>query len=231
MYAGIRKSLIPSNRRYIRKVLSIPGLIRYWPLNNKSGLNVLELIASDVGNAVGVEWLNSGIGDGEFCALFDGINDYIDIFSSQFSSVFNGSEGSVSAWIKVPLSVWTDGIRRYIFRAEVNNSNYVRIIKREENNSLQFRYASSTFKVHTETISTDEWIFLTLTWSYSNDRVIVYIDGIPVQTLNLLGIWIGNITTANISLIGFPFLGNISNVCVWDRELLPDEVYFLSKYK
>ncbi len=73
---------------YIAKVLSTraANLIRYWPLNDLSGAQATELIASDPNTASGIAWERPGFGDCDSAAGFDGSNDYIDVFTAALAS-------------------------------------------------------------------------------------------------------------------------------------------------
>ena len=87
-----RKHLLLMTPTYIQKVLGIePGnLIAYWPMSEPSGgiaINA-EGTAARNGAYTGVTLAQPGIGDGNTCPLFDGANDFNNVYSASLDAAF-----------------------------------------------------------------------------------------------------------------------------------------------
>ena len=115
---------------YINKVLTYAPST-YWPMFQKSGTTVPEMVHDWDATASGITLGNTGIGDGETCPWWDGINDYINANLAAFRSAFNGAELSLMMWAKVnSTDVWNDEIQRYLHRVRVDSNNVFYFYKR-----------------------------------------------------------------------------------------------------
>ena len=142
---GISPSFVPFSPSYSAKVLGIQpsNLIAYWRLNESSGAvaDNYEGTAARDGAYVGVTLGQTGIGDGLTCPLFDGANDYVDIYSASLGAVFDKDAGTFAGWYKVAnAGVLTDGSWHYAAQLWADNSNYVALLKTSTNNVFSLRY-------------------------------------------------------------------------------------------
>lgn len=223
---------------YLSKILSIQrqDLIGYWPLNEVSGTNAdnAEGTAARDGTYTGVA-LNTITGiEGLPVGLWDGVNDYCDVYSTSFRDVFDGAEGTISIWAKVLSSaVWTDATERYLVRFRADGSNTVNIFKTSSNNELRLaRPGGGVNSGFTITgVTTTDWFNLAITWSELDDEVRVYFNGAPATTpITGLGTWVGNLATLT-TLIGSvnqtptsPWSGYISHGAVWKNALVAADI-------
>lgn len=230
-----------TKKNYIGKVLSIGGdsLIGYWPLWEASGTNADDRSGNDHdGEYTGVTLADEpGIGDGRRAPLFDGANDYVDVYSAGLASAFDGSEGSIVFWAKVEVSsVWEDGSNHTPITFLVDGSNYVRIRKRTTNNTLTWEYvAGGNAKTITSTSSSTAWLPLGITWSASGDAVKGYLDGSEVGSESSLGTWSGSPSSTR-SVIGAtsntpaePWQGYIAHAQLYDAALTATQISNLSR--
>lgn len=178
------KVLEPGWLRYTKRVraLAYQDLIGYWPMGEANGLFAND--ASGFGRAAaaytGVDLGLGGIGDGRTAPLFDGVNDYCNIYSAGLASAFNGLEGSFGGWFQVSgAGVWTDSTSRDAGVVLVNGSNYVQIARPTNNGVISCIYtAGGTVKsVSISGLSTTGWIHLFVTWSKSGDAFKAYLNG------------------------------------------------------
>lgn len=225
-------------RGYWRRVRNIFGgdLIGYWPLWEPSGVTAYDISGrGHHGVHTGVTLGETGIGDGHTSPLYDGTNDFTNIYSAGLGADFNGAEGTLMIWAKVAnAGVWTDGTFDTPVDFKVDVSNRVVFSKRNVDNRTQcFYIAGGTTDSVVITMSLTGWFSLAMTWSASNDEVIVYLDGVQSgATQTGLGTWAGEPGTA---LIGSepvapfnPWSGNLAYAALGARALTPAQILSLS---
>lgn len=196
---------VSSGQSYIEKVVGY-GPIAYWPLNEASGL-VANCLVNPLQNGVytGVTLGQPGIGDGNTCPLFDGANDYVNVMTATFAAALNGSEGTVSTWLRAfNAGVWTDGSARKAFRFRVDGANYIFMQRGAGNNIFRSDYsAGGTADNVNDSLSTTDWFHSALTWSATNNEIELFTGGISQGVSLGLGVWAGPIILA---LIGASFI-------------------------
>lgn len=197
-----------SGRTYAQKVLGIApaNLIAYWPLWETSGAvaDNLEGTAARDGAYTGVTLGSSTFSNGNPVPLFDGANDFVNIYSASLNGAFNGAEGTLAVWIKVfDASVWPDGSPRYFVHIAVNGSNLVEVSKGSSNNVVAEYIAGGVAEVFQITpITATGWIHFALTWSVAADEAKFYRDGALADTTATgLGTWAGALAS-NLCVIG-----------------------------
>jgi hypothetical protein len=221
---------------YSQKVLSIASanLIAYWPMNETSGTTADNLgsigSAGDGTFARDVSTMTTGAGPaGGTAPLFDGTNDYCDIYSASLNSALNWQEVTIMAWAKVSgAGVWTDGANGRILRVAVDANNVIYKTKDSGNNSASILYkAGGTTKfVIGSSFSPTTWVCYQLTNSVSGDALKYYRGGAQVgSTQTGLGTWTGALNSA-LCLIGAAsqtpseaYDGYIAHVAIWDTIL------------
>jgi len=214
---------------YITKVLSYSP-IAYWPLNEASGTNANCLVdANQDGTYTGVTLGQTGIGDGETCPLFDGTNDFVDIYSTTFRDAFDGASGTAIAWVKVlDSSEWADNYQYpLVLRADAENR--IRLLARESiNDTLGDNYEAGNTATR-RTIDTGGelgWMCVAITWNASGDVKQTFYNGSQVGgNQGSLGIWVGDLAS-NTTVIGAVstspsslWTGWIAHVQVYDSVL------------
>jgi len=217
---------------YADKVFSY-GPIAYWMLAEAAGVTAVDQINSPAqdGTHVGVTLGQSGIGDGRTCPLYDGVNDYTNVYTVTFRDAFDGDLGSYLVWMKVSgVGVWTDGGIRYCINVDADDTrNTVRIFKSSTNNRLEWgREGANTYqKVQKNGVAETGWICLGLTWNVAADELKAYYNGVQegltqagnvaweAVTPNLARTIIGALRTAPTSL----WDGYLAHVAVWDSVL------------
>jgi len=223
-------------KAYYQKVLGIDrdNLIGYWPMWEASG-GVAEDISPEGndGAYTGVTLGQAGIGDGKTCPLFDGANDYNNIYSAALNTDFDGTEGTWALWTKVSgLGVWTDGKTNRGIHIGVNPSNETKIYN-HTNNGLAWEYkAGGVTKTATKVGITDiGWMHWALTWSLTNDEVIPYFNGIQEGSIHTgIGTWVGDLASstciigAESTVPASVWDGNIADVPLWNIALTAAQI-------
>jgi hypothetical protein len=196
---GIPISLTRSafvDKSYAGMVLGLSP-IAYWPLKEKSG-TVAQCLVNAAQNGtyarnVTTMTTGEGIGDGNTAPLFDGVNDFVSIYSALFNTAWIGAEGALIIWVK-SLDWTTDNLR------------YVRI-GRSTSDEVEFQNASSGVagRTYLERIGTATlnrvtydngspagWVCWGMAWSESGDTFKAFRDGVQVgSTLTGLGAFTG----------------------------------------
>jgi hypothetical protein len=231
----------PWTVQYCQRVLATDP-IAYWMLDEKAGAVAYDLVSGRIAGAqngahAGVVLGQDGIGDGRTCPLYDGANDYTNIYSATLNGVFDGDEGSLLLWARVSgAGIWTDATQRKAAILLADANNFVRMQRHTGNNLLEFsQVAGGTVK--TASLSTGGslgWMCLGLTWSLSTGatgEVRLYYNGVQSgATLTGLGTWAGNLSNTG-TVIGALNLtpnevwsGYLAHGAVWDRAISAAEV-------
>lgn len=213
--------------------------IGYWPLDELSGGTAIDLSGNGRNGAhTGVTLLQPGMGDGGTSPLYDGVNDYTNIYSAGLAGAFSKDEGSVAVWAKVAgAGVWTDATNRRIIHLRTDVSNRLLIGRPTASNLLQFLYvAGGTTKTVNLTTSAVDWLHVVLTWSKATDQMKAYAAGAQTGTTQTaLGTWVGalNSTNSNIGSTDTTpnavWSGTLAHAAIWTRVLTAAEIAELAK--
>jgi hypothetical protein len=181
----------------------------------------------------------NGIGDGKNAPFFDGVNDFVNIYSAALASAFNGAEGTLMAWAKVSgAGVWTDGTIRRVGFLAADGNNRLYFGKSSAANTVSFGHVAGSTVVagSAGSMTSTGWLPLALTWSKSSDAVKFYISGSQSgATLTGVGVWAGT-PSATGSIIGAGDLtpanvysGTIAHVALFTRPLSPAQIASLAR--
>lgn len=225
-------------KQYWAKVKSLSP-IAYWPMWEASGAVATDISGNGRNGAyTGVTLGQTGIGDGRTCPLFDGANDFNNIYSVSFRDAFNGGEGTVALWAKVSAGgVWTDGTVRYLIYLTVDANNFVYVRRSSVNGFADWIYKAGGTQetVQLGSLSTTDWFHMALTWSATSDEMIAYYNGSQTgSTQTGLGVWAGNLGALS-TLIGAinqvpanVWSGYLAHCAVWDSALTDAQVSSLA---
>ena len=226
---------------YTNKVIALAP-IAYWPLAESSGTTIVDESGNGrngVYRASGEPLLGqAGIGDGRTCPLFDGTNDFANVFSASLQGAFNSAEGTLALWFKVAAAgVWTDATTRRLMYFQADASNRVRFEKSTTNNQIAFVYtAGATAKsVLWNNAGPLGWQHIAITWTKSGDQMIAYQNGAQTgATQTALGTWVGNLAAtttavgASDTTGGNPWSGNLAHAAVWASALSAAQIATLA---
>ena len=219
---------------YANKVLSYSP-IAYWPLNEATGAVATDYSGNGYNGAyVTVTLGQTGIGDGNTCPLFDGTNDYVNIYSAGLAGAFSGVTGTLMIWEKMfNVGVWTDGNTRYAVRLAVDTNNQITINRTTTNNQNSCLYeANNTQEKRTkEGLSDTGWVHYAITWSKTAEEVRVYYGGVQEGvTMTTLGVWAGALHSLSVIIgdgtttLDNHWYGWLAHCAVWDSVLTPAQI-------
>ena len=227
----------PSAGSYIAKVRSYSP-IAYWPLNEPAGATVNCLVnAAQDGAYTGVT-LGQRVTDANgvtfVCPLFDGTNDYADIYSAALSSAFDWDLFSIAIWGRVyNAGVWTDETVRKMINIEETGTDDTSIGRTAANGQVALEINYSTDPVwrglYPAETSTD-WVHYALTLSKTDDLLTAYIDGASVGVDDDLRTAKKNpllSTNCNIGSLGQPsnaWYGWLAHCAMWDSVLSAPQI-------
>jgi len=221
--------LIPLiDRQYYRKVLGYSPLA-YWPLWEAGGSVAEELVHGWDGAYTGVTLGQAGIGDGHTAPLFDGANDYCDIYSVALSNAFDWNAGSAAIWARVfNVGVWTDGADRRAMYLGVDNNNLIYLCRDNTNNQIGYgaRFGSVSKGQWPGGHSELGWMHMVITWDTAADEVWAYFNGALVDGVEAgLGVHVGTfgVNITNIGAYwhtGEVWYGYLAHGAVWAGTVL-----------
>ena len=230
-----QRLLLGTRRAYTKKVQALSP-IAYWPLAESSG----SVATDESGNArdgayTSVALGAAGIGDGRSAATFTPTTSLLNVYSASFAAAFSGAEGSAAMWLQMSAAgIWTDATFHEALKFRVDANNSVTVEKTSTNNQIRTTYiAGATGKSINDAslAGSVAWFHVAMTWSKSNDRMRMYINGVqsganqtglgtfagsPASTTTCIG--------ANDTTPTFVWSGNIAHVAIWSRELSAAEV-------
>ena len=242
---GLGPGLLPAagfQGGYLNKVLSIESdsLIGVWLQNELSGSVSFDRSGQGNNGAyTGVTLGQPGVpGMGLTSPLFDGANDFNDIYSAELNADFDGAEGTLLAWAKVAnAGVWEDSTQRRISTIQVDTENKLYITRTTINNQIQFVYEAGNVQEiqSTSALSNLDFACYAMTWSKSGDAAKYYIAGAASGVTDTgLGTWVGNlVNTGTVMGAGSTapaqvWSGNIGPVALWNKALTAAQIAYAS---
>jgi len=233
----------PVSAAYSAKLIAAfgPSLIAYWPLWEGSGTiaydQSIQLNNGVQSGAVGLG--QPGIGDSRTSYHFDGVADFVDVYSAALNADFTGGQFTVCAWCKVQnAAVWTDGLSGNVLRLEVDANNNVLLSQDAANNTFRIAYAAGVVGKTINTARSDlGWLHSAMTVSASADEMKAFIMGLQVgATQTGLGVWAGALSSGKCTIGSrnsvaptalFP--GWIAHVAVGNAALAPSVIASLAQ--
>jgi len=206
---------------------------------NAGGATVLDF-SGNGRNAVSEQVIYNWYGVGKTAFAFNGKTGYLSFYSASLDAALDVNECTLAWWVKVPtVGVWSDSTIRNFIRINNAGGNALDIRKTATANQLQFNlYCAPTnlIKLVTITPSTN-WRHIAVTISRSNNRMIVYIDGVAqTPTTGLNTAWSGALTPTAV-LFGALSQSNqqvwnglADNLLIYGRELTAAEVLSLATF-
>ncbi len=224
---------------YRAKILSY-NPVAYWPLSEESGAVATCLVnATQNGAYVGVTLANAADPTGGgVCPYFDGLNDYVNVYSAALNTAFPRQLGSLLIWLRASAAdVWTDGNYHLGISIQVNTANRVWVGKLNANNILVWRYiAGGTTKEVQKVSSTTDWFCMGMTWSLAANRMRAFYNGVQEGLdQGTLGTFVGTALSSTLCTIGssdatpsFPWSGWEAHAALFNVELTPAQMLDIS---
>jgi len=226
------------------KATSPANLIGYWPINDSTGSKAQDHSNNGRnGTIYGVTLGADGIGDynsdGVFTAgTFDGINDYIDIYSAGLAGAFNPDALTVLVWGRVT-GTWTDATGRVLVYLGADTDQNRLYFLKDASGYMNWAYeAGNVLKtqsdatgLHLKDLSADAWFCLAMTVSTAADQLIAYYNGAQWREIVTgLGTWAGALNSefcnigAKQTTPSVLFDGDLAHMALWDTVLTPAQI-------
>lgn len=167
---------------YTEKVVFLFGdsLLAYWVFGDSRGP------ATDYsGNSRDGTYhkciTGAGIGDGNNASIFNGSTSYVELYTDSLRDAFNGSEGSLSLWIKASsASIWSDGHDHSPFTLGTSMRNEIYIDHLSAGYILAMYRAGLVETYYYDRIIDANWHHYGFAWNKSINLFDVYRDGIQL---------------------------------------------------
>lgn len=230
---GFGEEALFSNR--VIDYLGASSFVGYWKLDETSGTTAFDISPQgNDGAYTGVTPANELMPPkvGGRAPLFDGANDYVDIYSAGFNSDFDGQEFSIIALNKVSgVGVWSDGVYRNVCRLLVDGSNFVDLAKSDAD-QIYWRYtAGGTSEILALAETPLDWYMQSITVTKTGDAVKAFYNSSQTGTTQTgLGTWAGSLSST-VSLIGANaktpsgvWDGWLGHIIILNRAATPTEI-------
>ncbi len=184
---GINKRRINSGY----KELSLFGdnVVAFYPLNETSGIVAYDIKNGYNGRYTGTYVLNSSGTDGKKCVNFT--NGSVLCDATGLGAAINPLEGFVSFWISLKnVSDWFQQVA--MFSTVVDSSN--RIVVRPGGTGTMLPFLSAGGQLNSsssDTFGNTESVHIGFRWSKSNNKVTLFVNGLPAVSGVYNGIFSG----------------------------------------
>jgi len=231
-------TVILGEASYADKVNSIAGNrpVGYWPLWEQTGAVATDISGSaHHGAYTGVTLGQTGIGDGRTCPLFDGTNDYVDVYSASLAAAWPGGTITTAGWLKVSAAgVWTDTNIRNVTRFLVDGNNYNQMYSDGVGNLVYNIKSGGVNKAIIQAMGgTTAWVHVAQTLGGGNMKA--YMNGVQSGLTQAgLGAWVGapiitecvlgatNITPGSV------WSGYLAHWAIWNTALSDAQILTLA---
>ena len=225
---------------YTDRILSVEpaNQIAYWPLDELAGA-----VADNAEGTAARDGTYTGVTLGQSvlpftCPYFDGVNDYIEIYTSSLASAFDATLGTLFGWYKVATGAWTDGADRRFCELRADGDNRISVAKTAVNNQVTFVIsAGGTLEIIVKNDASDTGLFsIAATWNAAGNWT-AYYNGVQEGTpVSIDGTWVGSLAN-NAVCIGvlnttptFPWNGYAAHFAIWTKVLTPAQILNLHNW-
>lgn len=226
--------LLTKPKGYSEQVKSIFGssIIAYYPMDELTGTTAIDASGHGYnGTYSGVTLGQTGIGDGKTAPTFDGLNDFLNIYSAGLAGAMTWQEGTISLWCKVDSAAdWIDStVRRLFYISDDTTHNVIYIYKKSAANGIYAGYIgnSTADAMAFDKINATKWIHVAITWSLAGDYFKLYLNGSQQDVAQTtIGTW-SSAPTARYMNVGcqdsasgsIPWKGSLAHFAVGNAAL------------
>jgi hypothetical protein len=215
---------------YRQTLLDTSPLI-YFPLDEISGtaaINYGSLGASANGTYSGPTLNQLASPGGGNAPLFDGLNDYVDIYSAALSAAFNPQLGTLMFWWKVfDKAVWYDALNACAINLGASSTNVLQVTQYNSHQMTYVYRAGGTYYYPASPMPGGEgWCLSTITWNKTSDLAKGYLNEKQWgDSTSTIGTWTGSLADTLCAIGGSnttptnPWKGYLAHVAIWDKEL------------
>lgn len=182
-------------RTYSQLLLDTFGssIVAYWPLWETAGTTAVDF-GGNGRNAVYTSVTpGTGVGlNSKPCLSVPGTAGYVSV-SSQAANL-NRDEGAFGCFVSGV--DWDTATARRLWCAKIDGSNYFELYKPSANLTEVAYYGSAVYAYTNAFITNTGWVHLVMTWSRSNNRIRLYVNGVqPGSDATPLGAIVGSFGT------------------------------------
>lgn len=211
----------PAALTYEEEVLATSPLA-YWRLDETNGTIAIDQTGNGRhGTISGVTLNATTFLDGSPAPSFDGINDWINIYSVSLRDALNSSAGAWQIWA---ITNWGEAANRSLFAMRNTSPSVFGILKSSLGaNTLRYTGGVPATGV---ILSSSSWRHIVLTWDASANAARVYLDNalLIASTYSAFAANINQMTIGSRDNAAEFWSGNLSNSAIWNRVLTADEI-------
>lgn len=228
-----------SSRYRLKKAIKRLNPFAYYPFNEVEGAVAKNHARANLGSLNGaITGATLGkAGKAGRAFGFDGISDFVDIYSSAFNTAFDPTKGTLFAFIKVPnVGVW-NAAAQFITILRATSTYQIYFYKKVGGSGLTIQYQAGGppqfVPIATNTLN---WFMVGITWDKVADEVKVYFNGPQTgSTQTGMGVWSGDLSSTE-TVIGaenttpdLGFEGDVAHVAVFDKALSAGQMLKLAR--
>lgn len=219
--AGYAEQAVAMTVSYASKVLFYEP-IAYWQLDETSGITAEDSSGNNRdGTYYGVTLNATTSPTGGTAGTWDGVNDYVDVFSTSLRDAMSLSQGSILFWLRI--DSWTAVNRGIIEIKGGANVNLITLYRRGSSFNMSAEWiinsnfaGSSTNAINNST----DWHCGILTWDIAADRLKVYIDNVErISITNTTAPGGAAIDTITLGKYSTYHLGSLAHVAIYATVL------------
>lgn len=206
------------------------GLVGYWPFcgnaNDDSG-------NGNNGTVNGATLTTDRFGNSNSAYSFNGVNNFISCLNNNIPA--GNSSRTFSAWFYLtPTNGYSDGYSVLSYGTNTFPDGRLNDIFIKEN-EVEFN-THMNYSINTNPLNNNNlWHNIVVVYNNTNvSSIIIYLDGIQIQTSNFNLVNLNTLNTLNTNLLfgksivqyasNFYFNGKIDDIGIWNRALTPQEI-------
>lgn len=200
-----------------------------FPLNDLSGTTAVDASSNGfIGTYTSATLGGAAFKDGSPAALFDGINDFVNVYSAALAAAWVSATFTVGLWFKASnASVWTDGIQYRLLELGDGGNNQVEFPKFPGSGQPGSTYiAGGTSRTVAYTgVNDTNWHFAAFTVDTGvSPNMNGYFDGTNIGAAAVVGTWGGALTNGFCNVAKFVagstyFPGSLAHLMAWKAAL------------
>ena len=225
----------PSLYNYLSR---LPGQVLFMPMDDAAGSVTARILKLSGVTSAPISGATPGTTPGvddTTCFSFDGVNDFVNYYSTQLNAAFNRSECTINLFFKMRnAAAWTAATVRTMFAIRASGVDLLEFTKTATSGQFNFNFSLGGVNksVLVNGLSSLNFLMYTFAWSKSNDRARAYINAAQQGTTQTgLGTWnVFNLSSGNCvfgcanTSAASPSNGFGAYLNIFNRELSPYEI-------
>lgn len=234
----------PSLYNYLSR---LTGQVLFMPMTDPTGSTTAQILKLNGVSSAPISGATPGTTpgiDNTTCFSFDGINDFVNYYSTQLNAAFNRAECTINLFFKMRnAAAWTAATQRTQFSIRASGIDLFELTKTTVSGQMFFNFRMNGVAkgVTVNGLSSLDFLMYTFSWSKAADRARAYINAVQQGTTQTgLGTWsVFNLSSGNCvfgcanTSAASPSNGFGGYLNIFNRELSPLEIakiYDVSNY-